>query len=54
MLCCTEVGGQQQSRAIKEHMWDNLGLSLEEVKKLKLNEADNHMGYITYDLLNVI
>ena len=46
--------GDNKARAIKEHMSNNLGLSLEEVKKLKLNEADNHMGYITYELLNVI
>ena len=47
-------GDNNKARAIKEHMRDQLGLSLEEVKKLKLNEADNHMGYITYELLNVI
>ena len=35
-----------KAKAIKEHMREHLGLSLEEVRKCKLNDADKHIGYI--------
>ena len=49
-----ESGDNNKARAIKEHMSQHFGLSLEEVRKWKLNEADNHMGYITYKLMDLI